>query len=140
MGTRSLTRVIDTDFSRSKEILCLYRQFDGYPSVHGQELAGFLDGMNVVNGLGAEGERKIANGAGCLAAQLVAHFKTEPGGFYIYAPGSQDCGEEYVYEVRVGAEKGLYIDVRSGYHPTFKKIFSGDVAAYLQWVKAEKSA
>ena len=38
MGTRSLTFV----YEDKTPILNMYRQFDGYPSGHGQELADFL--------------------------------------------------------------------------------------------------
>ena len=38
MGTRSLTFV----YEDNKPIVNMYRQFDGYPEGHGQELADFL--------------------------------------------------------------------------------------------------
>ncbi len=94
MGTRSLTVILD---SNDREICVLYRQFDGYPTGHGAELQHFLCGFSIVNGLGSERERKVANGMDCLAAQLIAHFKTEAGGFYLYPAGTRDCGEEYIY-------------------------------------------
>jgi len=78
MGTRALTFVYDGD----KPIVNLYRQYDGYPTGHGAELAQFLDGFKIVNGIGAE-KTRIANGMGCLAAQMVAHFKDSVGGFYM---------------------------------------------------------
>jgi len=37
MGTRSLTYVYDN----KEPLVCMYRQFDGYPSGHGKELAEF---------------------------------------------------------------------------------------------------
>ena len=89
MGTRSLTFVYDHD----EAILNLYRQFDGYPEGHGAELAEFLNGIDAVtNGIRLGETRRTANGMGCLAAQLVAHFKTEVGGFYIHSVKSTDCG------------------------------------------------
>lgn len=94
MGTRSLTVVKDEGL----EIITLYRQYDGYPSGHGEELVEFLKPFSIVNGLSGKRE-KVANGMGCLAAQIVAHLKTEPGGIYIYPPGSRDCGEEWIYTV-----------------------------------------
>lgn len=98
MGTRSLTVVLDTD---GKEICVLYRQYDGYPTGHGAELKEFLQGFSVVNGLGTGNPVKIANGMGCLAAQIIANFKAEPGGFYLYPSGTRDCGEEYIYTVYI---------------------------------------
>jgi len=53
MGTRALTFVYDGD----KPIVNLYRQYDGYPTGHGAELAQFLDGFKIVNGIGAEKTR-----------------------------------------------------------------------------------
>jgi hypothetical protein len=94
MGTRSLTFVYDGD----KPILNLYRQYDGYPTGHGAELAQFLEGFTIVNGIGRETTR-VANGMGCLAAQVVAHFKDSVGGFYIHSVDSKECGQDYEYHV-----------------------------------------
>lgn len=78
----------------------MYRQFDGYPEGHGQELADFLLSGRLVNGLSGMGKRIQFNGMGCLAAQMIAHFKTESGGFYLYPPElGQDCWQEYEYHV-----------------------------------------
>lgn len=100
MGTRSLTVVVDNCSETPKEICVLYRQFDGYPSGHGRELVDFLKGMQVVNGFSAPNP-KLANGPNCLAASLVAYFKKETGGFYLYPADTRDCGEEYVYTITV---------------------------------------
>jgi hypothetical protein len=94
MGTRSITKFIE----EGKEICVLYRQFDGYPEGHGKELAEFLQNMPIVNGYGDD-TIKQANGVGCLAAQVVSHFKTKVGGFYLYPPKTHDIGEEFIYSV-----------------------------------------
>ncbi|NDC87148.1 MAG: hypothetical protein EB088_16300 [Betaproteobacteria bacterium] len=95
MGTRSLTYV----YEGKHPVVCLYRQYDGYPSGHGAELAEFLDGYDIVNGFGQKRE-KLANGMGCLAAQMVAHFKTEVGNFYLHAPVlDRDDGQDFEYHV-----------------------------------------
>lgn len=105
MGTRSLTHVIETynDNGKQKKValLTMYRQFDGYPSGMGNDLAEFLKGGKVVNGISMGETERVFNGAGCLAAQLVAHFKQDAGGFYIHKLMSKNCGEEYVYEIYV---------------------------------------
>jgi hypothetical protein len=96
MGTRSLTFV----YEDNKAIINMYRQFDGYPEGHGQELADFLGQFAAItNGIRVGETRKTANGMGCLAAQLVANFKTEVGGFYLYPTSAKDCGQEYEYHV-----------------------------------------
>ena len=94
MGTRSLTYV----YSEDTPLINMYRQYDGYPTGHGAELAEFLSGFEIVNGYG-EVKPKLANGMGCLAAQLIANFKQSVGGFYIYAVTDNDCGQEYEYHV-----------------------------------------
>ena len=95
MGTRSLTFVYDTD---GDAIINLYRQYDGYPSGHGRELADFICPFTIVNGFGRE-TANIANGMGCLAAQLVAHFKDGVGQFYLHSVEAKDCGQDYEYHV-----------------------------------------
>ena len=95
MGTRSLTFV----YEDNKPIVNMYRQFDGYPSGHGAELAEFLSGGKIVNGLRFGEEGKFFNGMGDLAAQLVANFKKESGGFYLYPVTAKDCGQDYEYHI-----------------------------------------
>ena len=105
MGTRSLTRVIETYTDRNNKVvkqklLTMYRQYDGYPSGMGMDLANFLESGKVVNGIGADSGR-VFNGAGCLAAQLVAEMKEGPGNIYVYPINARDCGEEYEYHIIV---------------------------------------
>lgn len=100
MGTRSLTYIYEEDARLdSGRILCMYRHYDGYPSGHGKELADFLKSITMVKGLGAETTQTVANGMGCLAAQLVVHFKNGPGGIYLYHPDIEDDGVDYEYHV-----------------------------------------
>lgn len=98
MGTRSITRVTT---STGKQIANMYRQFDGYLSGHGKELFSFLDGMQIINGISGQRKGEAANGAGCLAAQMVAHFKTKIGGIYLYPIDQDDCGQDYEYHLTV---------------------------------------
>ena len=102
MGTRSLTYVYGDELKEDpKPLINLYRQYDGYVEGHGAELADFLNGMYVVNGLGVQDQdKKIANGMGCFAAQLVAHFKDGAGQFYLNTPEvGIDCWQEYEYHI-----------------------------------------
>lgn len=102
MGTRCLTFV-----HYGEDILInMYRQFDGYPSGHGRELADFLNGFEIVDGFD-EVREKLANGMGCLAAQLIAHFKQSVGGFYIEPVNATDCGQDYEYHVYNGRVRVL---------------------------------
>ena len=96
MGTRSLTFVYEGE----KPIVNMYRQFDGYPSGHGVELAEFLTSFDAItNGISLGENRKTANGMGCLAAQMIVNFKNGVGGFYIYSVDSTDCWQDYEYHV-----------------------------------------
>tara|TARA_R100001082_G_C4299568_1_gene131763 strand:+ start:164 stop:622 length:459 start_codon:yes stop_codon:yes gene_type:complete len=118
MGTRSLTKVIQTYetsianednnnevYKERKPITCMYRQYDGYMSGHGAELAKWLSGYTVVNGIPMDKSGPIFNGMDCLAAQMFAHFKTEAGGIYCMHPEAEDCGEDYLYEIeKVGKD------------------------------------
>jgi hypothetical protein len=69
-------------------------------------LVEFLDGSKVVDGLGMDEvkSKRVFNGAGCLSAQLVAHFKDGAGGIYIEPITAKDCGQEYEYEIVVDSD------------------------------------
>ena len=145
MGTRSLTHVIESYIDNGKKkkitLLTMYRQYDGYPSGHGADLVEFLEGSKVVNGLGMDDkDKRVFNGAGCLAAQMVAHFKKEPGGIYIQKPNAKDHGEEYTYEIEVSWET---------HEITFRcykvwgkriKMFEGKAEDFLEAVKEKQEA
>lgn len=126
MGTRSLTRVIprqkglsysDGHLHPEKAVVNMYRQYDGYPEGHGQDLADFLSEFVTVNGLKLNEPRKVANGTGCLAAQLVKHFKDDAGGIYLETcdgePG--DCMEQYIYTVYPKEDEPTYISIYDVY-------------------------
>jgi hypothetical protein len=112
MGTRSLTFVYEKYGEVQKPVVNMYRQFDGYPTGHGAELAEFLNGGRMVNGMAQTKtvEEIVFNGMGCLSAQMIAHFKQTPGGFYIHPVDVTDCGQDYEYHI-YDSGKGLYIEV-----------------------------
>lgn len=109
MSTRSLTHIYEDE----QILLTFYRHSDGYPSGHGMELAKFLNGFKVCNGIGAV-KGKMANGMGCLAAQVIKHFKEDLGGVYIYPAGSKNCGEEYTYAIRLDDDKDINMQILDG--------------------------
>lgn len=96
MGTRSVTIIFDDN--GTEELCRIYRQHDGYPEGHGVDLAKLCD-VKMVNGYGAS-KVAIANGMGCLAAQIIKGLKDGVGGIYIQPTGG-DPGDwvEYVYSV-----------------------------------------
>ena len=119
MGTRCLTFVYDG----GTPVINMYRQFDGYPSGHGAELAEFLSGFEIVNGFG-EVKPKLANGMGCLAAQMIAHFKQSVGGFYIHPVTDTDCWQDYEYHVH---KENVVVK-----NPT-EVIFDGSWVDFFNW-------
>ena len=141
MGTRSLTYVYD---EQGEKIINLYRQFDGYPTGHGQELAEFLNKGRMVNGLELDKNELLFNGAGCLAAQLVANFKTDAGGFYLYPTSVEDCGQDYEYHVYT--DGGIRVKIMDcGFNvfgmtqdETYKPLFEGDLKQFTKYCANEK--
>lgn len=121
MGIRSLTYVYD---NQDRKILNLYRQYDGYPSGHGIELAEILRGRTIVNGYGTGTPAKASNGMGCLAATIVSDFKHNIGGFYIYSVDVDDCGQDYEYHVHLNS-----VTVKS----YGEVLFSGDWEAFYEF-------
>lgn len=120
MGTRCLTFVTNDE---GFPIICMYRQMDGYPEGHGVDLAKLLAPIKMVDGLGA----------GCLAAQIVAHFKDGPGGIYLHRPNKHmDTWQEYEYWVDVIADSAIQVRV---YTPNIagKRLFKGTVAEFVLW-------
>ena len=119
MGTRSLTRVFNNE---GEEIVCLYRQFDGYPIVHGLEVAEFLASKEVVNGIPMYRDTVVFNGPGDLAVQLITHLKNlqrrhgamQAGSLYLYPVGTDDIGEEFEYHIKV-SNNAIHMDCYNTY-------------------------
>lgn len=98
MGTRCLTYLYNDD--EDKPFICIYRQFDGYPSGHGHGIATFMNAKTMVNGYNDPANQ--INGMGCLAAQLIVFLKDgicEAGGIYVYGPDMNDCWQDYEYHI-----------------------------------------
>ena len=151
MGTRSLTYIQDSwetavadeennnkVHKTTQNILCMYRQYDGYIDGHGRDLAEFLEDFNVVNGMRLDDSPRTANGMGCLAAQLIAHFKDGLGNIYIHHPDSNDCGEEFTYTIYTKGKGGIYIRAYDVWGE--KVIFDGTPEEMLEEIGMEKQA
>ena len=128
MGTRSLTRVIPRQeglsFSEGhehvdKSVVNIYRQYDGYPEGHGQDLAEFLSEFTIVNGFSpGSQDKKVANGTGCLAAQLVEYLKEgQVGGVYLEQCNGEpgDSWEEYIYTLYPKEGEPTFISIYDVY-------------------------
>lgn len=133
MGTRSLTYLYED--KEEKPFLCMYRQFDGYKEGHGKELAAFLAPITLLNGFGNHKAGEFANGMGCLAAQMVAHFKGPHGigGFYLHSPETKDAGQEYEYHVHPNSIK-VY---ENNWNGPDTLIFKGSWTDFAKWTGVE---
>ena len=110
MGTRCLVDVYD---EMGEKIIRLYRQYDGYTSGMGVDLARACN-VRLVNGFGpTDTYSNTANGMGCFAARLVSELKDgQIGNVYLHAPNTDgDYWEEYVYECRPN-EAGNLVEIR----------------------------
>lgn len=155
MGTRSLTRVFQTwkndDRKEEKQMLVtMYRQYDGYPSGHGDELASFIKSGRVVNGIGVGDTGRVFNGAGCFAAQMISHFKGDrAGGFYICPNSAKDAGQDYEYHVLIDFntkkikmicfEQG-YLSKSGNYVDKKRKLFEGTADEFIQYLESKKES
>ncbi len=139
MGTRSLTRIIPRQeglsFNEGHEhvkesYVNMYRHFDGYPEGHGLELAEFLKDFKIINGIGGDAELGThANGEGCLAAQMVKHFKQEVGYINLY-PTNDGGWEDYIYTIYPKAGEPCYISIYKVYDK--KCIFVGTALELIE--------
>lgn len=147
MGTRSLTTFIErwndetTGKKKQNKIVTMYRQMDGYPTGHGLDLAEFLSGGTVVNGIpvGGDNPKLLFNGMGCLSAQVIAHFKTGSGGIYLHRGGETNCWENYRYEVILDEDNPKEILLRCYDVYDRKWIFEGSPKDFVEkYEKKEK--
>ncbi|MDQ4123255.1 MAG: hypothetical protein M3209_17600 [Acidobacteriota bacterium] len=123
MPTRCLTIIKD---ERDAEICVILRTSNGQPSAHGFDLKRFLSCFTITNGVVAESllerKRKFARGMNCLASQIVAHFKSGIGSFYLYPAGTRYLEESYRYTIYLDAE-GIKLEVEAyseGWHLLFQ--------------------
>ena len=120
MGTRSLTFIYE-EKNTLNPLLTIYRQYDGYPTGHGRELANILC-ENVIN----------ANGMGCLAATIVARLKESPYNIYIVPSHTEEAGQDFEYHVY--PDKVTIIDFK---YDGRKTIFNGSYPQLLEYCMVE---
>jgi hypothetical protein len=118
---------------------------DGYPSGHGDELADFLAGMQITNGISmADKKKKTGNGMHCLTAQVISYFKPHfgVGGIYIHPAGTRDAGEDYLYEVngKTGEEPTIIIKEVHGWEETRKELVlcEGPASKVKEWIAQQE--
>lgn len=127
MGTRSVTRIWNEE---NEPLVTLYRQYDGYIDGHGLELAKLCSAV-ILNGVGDQEYGKHANGAGCLAAQIVSEIKNKQLG-NVYIVPHDTLSEEFNYKVVVqGAGKPVMITVTND---EGIRLFHGTAEAMLAFI------
>jgi hypothetical protein len=137
MGTRSLTFVHDQYNGKEFKCVNMYRQYDGYPTGHGAELAEFL----------VKTKKTGYNGINDLAALMVAHFKTGPYNIYLYPTETTDCGQDYEYHI-FETENVLNIRVYDcgcnmfgeTQDDTYRVIFQGSLKQFTEFCKEKELA
>jgi hypothetical protein len=118
MGTRSLTF---TYTEEGEKIVCLYRQYDGYPEGHGKELATILN-------------TTLSNGMECLSASIVAKLKTGAYNIYLYSTNIKDAWQEFEYHIH--SDK---VEVIKTY-PEHHSIFTGSYSEFLEFCNSTVEA
>jgi hypothetical protein len=141
MGTRSTYRVIEqwtddkTGKIKNENLVLVYLQYDGYPTGHPIDTAEWLSTGKVVNGYSLNEELQF-NGAGCLAAQLIAKMKTGTGGVYLQSLKSRgNSWEDYLYDIIVKEDKSIeFVCYENGKRKT--EVFRGSPSDFvLQYSK-----
>lgn len=147
MGTRSTYRIIqqwkndETKTIENSELCLVYRQYDGYPEGHPVETAEWLSGGTVVSGLSSDETKLVFNGAGCLAAQLIAKFKDGPGGTYIHSLDSRgQSWEDYLYDIIVKENRTIEYVCYKNYSGDPTEIFRGTPQEFVEKYKKQVEA
>jgi hypothetical protein len=109
MGTCSTTHISDED---GNHLVSIYRQFDGYFTGHGQELADFLKSKLLVKGYSDAESTNQAVGMGCLAALLICLLKKNRIG-NVYITDKDNRGDyNYFVTYAGGKEQGMQVNIR----------------------------
>ena len=148
MATRGMVRFAKREEGVSfnkhpKEVYAqIYHHYDSYSDLLGVGIAKFLSDIRVVNGIGSHKGDRLANGMGCLAAQVLTHLKLarhypnrisperdeiQEGNVYLDAPNEKRGDIEYCYYVWSDYDKGIWMSIFAGfgYPEDFKCIFVG---------------
>jgi hypothetical protein len=124
-------------YTQHREITVMYKHWDGSPHVYGKQLAEFLQNMKIVDGIDSDAQNSpfVANGAECLAARIVAHFKQpRPGDIYLYPPKTRFVGEEYLYTVLAEPKTQITLVIYEA-RPSkrhYNRLFTGSPQQILQ--------
>jgi hypothetical protein len=130
----------------------IYHHYDSYPDHLGVGIAKYLSDIRVVNGLGSHKGAVLANGTGCLAAQVLTHLKLgrhyelektnvnrnsneiQQGNIYLDWPDTDRGDIEYCYYVWSDYDKGVWMSIFEGFGSAkdFKCTFVGKPEKLLE--------
>jgi len=112
MGTHSLI-IMRVQSSDGTYLIwaVLYQHWDGFIDGVGKQLFNFLYNMRLTNGISLNNkDKKTANGAGDLFAQIIGYFKKGVGDAYLREPNDDDL-EEYNYYVNVTKDDNIELTI-----------------------------
>ena len=158
MATRGIVRFAERETGVSfnehpeKVYAQIYHHYDSYPDHLGVGLAKFLSDIRVVNGLGIHKGNRLANGMGCLVAQVITHLKlgrhyglergneVSEGSVYVDEPGAKRSDLEYCYYVWATENKDIWISIFEGFGRAedFKCTFVGKPEKLLEKYDEER--
>ena len=130
MSTRSITHIHEMksmEFAKERIVCSFYRHCDGYPTGHGDDLANWLKGKSLVNGI-SDGfnPNTMFNRAGTMAVKLMNHIQ-DISGCEVIPTGASNRGEEFTYDIYFRDYK-FYIQVDDGRGTILKEanLFDGE--------------
>jgi len=105
MSTRSITHIHEAVTGEEKIVCSFYRHCNGEPEEHGKDLAEWLAGKRLVNGIDIDFiEGRDFNQAGTMAVSLMAHIQSISS-IKVIPTGTRGCGEAYTYNVYFRGDK-----------------------------------
>ena len=130
----------------------IYHHYDSYPDHLGVGIAKYLSDIRVVNGLGSHKGEVLANGMGCLAAQVLTYLKLgrhydlekdeiQSGNVYLDAPNEKRGDVEYCYYIWATEGKGIWMSIFEGfgYPEDFKCTFVGKPEKLIEKYDEERN-
>ena len=132
MGTHSLIIMRTKDKEGKYTIWCIiYQEYDGHIGGVGKKLVEFLNKIKLTNSIPFGVDiSNIANGAGCLFAQMISYFKIGIGGCYII-PSENYKEEEYNYYVDINFDLTINIIIKHGNNI----MYQGNINTALQFLE-----
>jgi hypothetical protein len=98
MSTHCITHIHDAHTGKEEIVCSFYRHFDGYPDAHGKDLANWLKGKKLVNGIGADHlTGRDFNRAGTMAVSLMNYIQQISGCEVI--PRGKNVLDSYIYDI-----------------------------------------